>query len=75
MMIGGFLRSCSAGIRATVPLMGHSCYIFAPSDFESVGGENQACRGRTWYVTSLQHPFTDRCIHRPVGFRHDTVPG
>mmetsp|Transcript_26939 Transcript_26939/g.64118 ORF Transcript_26939/g.64118 Transcript_26939/m.64118 type:complete len:480 (-) Transcript_26939:92-1531(-) len=42
----------SAGIRATVPLMGHSCYIFAPSDFESVGGENQACRGRTWYDNS-----------------------
>eukprot|EP00439_Symbiodinium_sp_Y106_P012629 s287_g1.t2 len=42
----------SAGIQATVPVMGHSCYIFAPSDFESVGGENQACRGRTWYDNS-----------------------
>ncbi|CAE7674473.1 unnamed protein product [Symbiodinium pilosum] len=41
-----------AGIHATSPVKGHACFLFAPSDFEIVGGENQACRGRTWYDNS-----------------------
>ena len=50
----------SAGIHATSPVKGHACFLFAPSDFEIVGGENQACRGRTWYDTCLKHQRSRR---------------
>mmetsp|Transcript_32141 Transcript_32141/g.74041 ORF Transcript_32141/g.74041 Transcript_32141/m.74041 type:complete len:769 (-) Transcript_32141:155-2461(-) len=33
------------GIHATTPVAHHSCHVFVPSDFENVGGSNQACRG------------------------------